>query len=312
MTAVRRRDATWLVALAASLWGASAVLRTPLAQEYPAATLVVGEHLVIVLVTLPWLAPAIRAFRAASPPTRLAVVLIGAGASALATLLFTQAFRFGDPVTPQVLQKLQPLVAVLVAWVVLRERITRRYPLFLVPALAGAWLLAFPDPFGASVSAAVPALLAVGAAALWGSGTVLGRYAGAEIGFRDLTVLRFAIGLPTALVIAVLTDAPLAMAGGDLPALVVLALVPGLLALTLYYRGLRRTPASRATLAELAFPFTAALVGVGLLGATLVPTQWLGLVVVAAAVTALALHERVARRPAVAAPVPVEEAVVRR
>jgi drug/metabolite transporter (DMT)-like permease len=312
MTAVRRRDATWLVALAASLWGTSAVLRTPLAQEYPAATLVVGEHLVIVLVTLPWLPRALRAFRAADAPTRLAVLLIGAGASALATLLFTQAFRYGDPVTPQVLQKLQPLVAVLVAWLVLRERVTRRYPLFLVPALAGAWLLAFPDPLDVTVSAAVPALLAVGAAALWGAGTVLGRFAGAQIGFRDLTVLRFAVGLPTALVVALLTGVPLAVRGGDVPAVVVLALVPGLLALGLYYRGLRRTPASRATLAELAFPFTAALVGVGLLGATLAPSQWLGLVVVAAAVTALALHERVARQPAVAVPARVEEAVTSR
>ena len=32
---------------------------------------------------------------------------------ALITVLFTAAFRLGDPITPQVLQKLQPLVAIL-------------------------------------------------------------------------------------------------------------------------------------------------------------------------------------------------------
>jgi drug/metabolite transporter, DME family len=73
---------------------------------------------------------------------------------------------------------------------------------------------------------------------------------------------------------------------------VLLALVPGLLGLTLYYIGLRSTAAARATLAELAFPVTAALIGVGLLGTRLEPSQWFGLLVVVASVTALGLRER--------------------
>ena len=48
-----------------------------------------------------------------------------------------------------------------------------------------------------------------------------------------------------------------------------IALIPGLLAMWLYYVGLRRTAASRATLAELAYPCTAAVVGVALLDAHL-------------------------------------------
>lgn len=307
--AARRRDLTWMVALAASLWGTDALLRLPLTGQYPAATIVFVEHLIIVAVTLPWLPPAVRAFAAASWRTRLAVVVIGAGASALATVLFTQAFVYGNPVTPVVLQKLQPLVAIAVAALLLGERVTRRFPLFVVPALVGAWLLAFPDPLGVSVSGARAALLALGAAVLWGTGTVLGRYAGAEIGFRDLTVLRFAIGLPASFLLVTGLSHPLTVAWRDAPVVAALALVPGLLALVLFYRGLRSTPASRATLAELAFPFTAALVGVAVLGAVLSATQWLGLAVLAVAVTSLALHERLSRRPAVATPSPVEAAV---
>jgi drug/metabolite transporter (DMT)-like permease len=68
---------------------------------------------------------------------------------------------------------------------------------------------------------------------------------------------------------------------------------------------LRATAASRATLAELTFPVTAALIGVGALGATLSATQWLGLLVVVASVTALGLGAR-SRRPVVQAlPTPV-------
>jgi drug/metabolite transporter (DMT)-like permease len=90
---------------------------------------------------------------------------------------------------------------------------------------------------------------------------------------------------------------------------VLLALVPGLLALLLYYRGLRTTPASRATLAELAFPVTAAVVGVTLLDGRLDASQWAGFGIVLAAVLALAVHERRSERPAVAAPDRATEAL---
>src|SRR5690606_2368948 len=109
------RDLTWVVALAASLWGTSALLREPLSAAADAATIVLYEHLVLVLVLLPWLPAALRAWAASPARVRAAAVLIGGGSSALATTLFTAAFRLGDPITPQILQKLQPLIAILLA-----------------------------------------------------------------------------------------------------------------------------------------------------------------------------------------------------
>ena len=56
----------------------------------------------------------------------LAAVVIGAGSSAVATILFTQAFVVGtDFVTPVVLQKVQPIVAVIAARIILGERCVR-------------------------------------------------------------------------------------------------------------------------------------------------------------------------------------------
>lgn len=294
-------DRTWLVALAAALWGTDALLRLPLAGALPASTIVFWEHLIIVAVLVPFLPSAFRAFRAAPVRDRLALVVIGAGASAVATALFTEAFRFGDPVTPVVLQKLQPLIAVVVASLLLSERVRRGYWLFAVPALVGAWLMAFKNPLDAAPQAVTAALLAVAAAALWALGTVLGRYVGTRTSPRDITVLRFAIGLPASAVVLAVDGGPLLVTPAQLGPLALLALVPGLLGLTLYYRGLRTTPAARATLAEMAFPVTAALIGVGLLGARLEPTQWLGLAVIVGSVTALGLRER-RRRPVVAVP----------
>lgn len=268
----------------------------------PAPMVVLGEHLMLVAATAPWLAPALRRFTAASTSTRVSVVVIGAGSSALATTLFTAAFVYGDPITPQVLQKLQPVFALGLAAVVLKERLRPRFWLFVVPALGGAWLLAFPRPLEVSIGSATPALLAAGAAALWGAGTVLGRFIGAELGANDATALRFGFGLVTMVVIVTVRGAWVPVPFRAVPYLVGLALVTGLLALSLYYRALRRTPASRATLAELAFPLTAAVVGVLVLSRNLQPSQWLGFVIVLLAVTALSLHEHRGRATAVAAP----------
>jgi drug/metabolite transporter (DMT)-like permease len=280
------------------MWGTDGLLRQPLAGQLPAATVVFWEHLLIVVVLVPFLPSALRAFRAATGRERVALVLIGAGASAVATALFTQAFRYGDPVTPLVLQKLQPVIAVVAAALLLGERMRRGYWLFAVPALVGAWFMAFPDPLSAAPQAVTAALLAVAAAALWAVGTVLGRMVSVRIASRDVTVLRFAIGLPASAVVLLAQGAPVAVTGAQLGPLVLLALVPGLLGLTLYYIGLRSTAAARATLAELAFPVTATLIGVGLLGTHLQPSQWFGLLVVVVSVTALGLRERT-RQPVV-------------
>jgi drug/metabolite transporter (DMT)-like permease len=299
----RVRDRTWLVALSAALWGVDALLRKPLADVLPSATVVFWEHAITLFVLLPWLPSALGAFRRVGVRERVAVVIVGVGASALATALFTEAFAVGDPVTPLVLQKFQPVFAIVAAYFVLGERIRRGYLWFAVPALAGAWLLTFPDPFQVSVTAAEAALLALGAAALWAAGTVLGRLVSARLSPREVTVLRYFFGFLGATVIVGVTGAPLTVHRGDVVGLVLLALVPGLLALSLYYVGLRATPAARATLAELAFPATAAVVGVTALGSTLTTSQWVGFAVVVVAVTALGWHEHRTPRPVVAASV---------
>lgn len=306
----RGRDRLWLIILAAALWGTDGLLRVPLVSDLEPATIVFAEHTIICVLILPWLGGALRAFAAAPGKVRLAILGIGIGASAVATILFTEAFALGDPVTPLVLQKLQPVIAILGAALLLGERITARFPLFLVPTLVGAWLLSFPDPLGIALTQAQAALLAVGAATLWAAGTVLGRYAATAMATQHVTMLRFFFGLFASFVIVLMLGAPLLPTAADVPGLVLLALIPGLLALLLYYRGLAGTAASRATLGELAFPLTAAFIGVTLLDGALDGSQWVGFALLLASVTLLALHERRARTPAIIAP-PLQPAASR-
>jgi drug/metabolite transporter (DMT)-like permease len=68
----------------------------------------------------------------------------------------------------------------------------------------------------------------------------------------------------------------------------------------------------RATLAELAFPVTAAAVGVTWLDGQLDLSQWAGFVIVLVSVVLLALHEHWAKRPVVAVSDSVEDALATR
>jgi drug/metabolite transporter (DMT)-like permease len=268
-----------LVALAAALWGTDALLRKPLTDSTAAATIVFGEHVVLVLLMLPLIPGALVAVHRAGRRYVAAAVAIGVGASAIATILFTQAFVHGDPITPVVLQKIQPLVAVVGAWFILGERPRRHFGWFLGAGLVGAWLIAFPSPFDVHVSVALPALYAMGAAVLWAFGTVLGRLMATRLPFQQVTALRFTFGLPASAVAVLLVGASFTTSGADFVWIAVLAIVTGLVALLLYYYGLRRTPAVVAAVAELTFPVTAAAVGYLAFDRTLDGSQWVGVAI---------------------------------
>lgn len=178
------------------------------------------------------------------------------------------------------------------ATMILKERLLPRFGIYLVAGLAGAYLITFPDPTQVRLSSALPALFALSAAFLWGMGTVFGRYLTAGLSFREITALRFAVGLPASgLILLIQGNVDDLSATGWLEwrALILLALVPGLISLLVYYRGLRTTPAAAATLAELSFPLTAILVSYFAFDTVLSDSQWLGVAVVLATITTMGL-----------------------
>lgn len=289
------------VALAAALWGTDPILRKPLGRETTAATIVFGEHVILVGLTLPFLLPALRALFRAGPRYVLAAVAVGAGASAVATILFTEALVNGDFVTPVVIQKMQPLVAVLGAAVVLGERPRPRFVWFLAPALFGFWLVNQANPLDPTAKGLVPILQASGAAVLWALGTVLGRYLGRKLEFQHILTLRFFFGLVASAIALPILGAKAYAGAHDSLWIAYLAIVTGLVALALYYYGLKRTPAVLASLAELTYPAIAVVAGIYAYDSRLRWTQWLGMAIIVTVVSLLPVQRR---RTLVAVPAP--------
>jgi len=267
------RYAVVFVALAATLWASDAYFRNQLVSHLSSPQIVVAEDALVTLFLLPVLIRSRHELRALGARGWTAVGIIAAGAQALATILFTASFSIAAQhqlfAETFVLQQTQPLIAITLAWVVLGER---RRPWFwptVAVAIAAVYMVLFASDPLSPVSALrngrlEVGLLALGAAVLWASGTVLGRFALGSISFWSMTALRFTLAFPV-LVVVVLAQNGLGgfghyRASDFVPNLLAIAIVPGLLALLLYYRALSKTPASLATIAEMAYPVAATLI----------------------------------------------------
>lgn len=282
-----------LVAIAAAMWGTDPIIRKTMSFGTSATTIVFGEHVILVALTLPLLLPALRAVFRAGWRYVLAAVVVGAGASAVATILFTDALiGHSDFITPVVVQKIQPFVAVGGAALLLGERPRPRFAWFFVVGLVGFWLVNQADPLHPSAQGVVVIAEATGAAILWAMGTVLGRFLTREIEFQDVLALRFFFGLiASAIALPVMRAGAYSNAHNSL-LILYLALVTGLFALVLYYYGLQKTPAVLSSLAELTFPAVFVIAGIYGNSQPLRWSQWLGVAVILATVTLLPVQRR--------------------
>lgn len=287
------------IAIAALLWSTDTIFRYTLVQSIDTPTLVLFEHVVSTFFLLPALWKSRSVFRTLGPRHWFELIWIGVGGSALATLLFTEAFRYLNPTLVILLQKLQPLFALSLAALLLGERRSRSFILWAGFALLGALGLQWE---GGAVKLMTEnpwaLLLPIGAAFLWGSSTVFSKSVSSALKPNALAGARLAIGTLFLLVLhAVSEDLDFLKPfteGADwrwIPTVVLMSLVSGLLALQLYYKGIQTTLASTATILELIFPLSATFLNAVLLGFWLTPAQLFSALILLVAITRIALLE---------------------
>lgn len=275
----------WLVFLAAMLWASDAPFRVHLTKELPSTLIVLLEHAVDVLFILPILWWKRGEFGQLTIKQWLAVLVIGVGSSALASIAFTQAFSYVNPSVAIVLQKLQPLLAIGLAAGLLKEVLPKQFWLWCVVALGGAYVLSFPKLIPQSFPGevfnpnSIGIFLALVAAALWAAGTVLGKLVLSRASFQTMTALRFIVAFIFLLALNAwqgTLQGVMHLTRTDWLYVCIIAFTSGVVSLFLYYKGLSHTKASVATLAELGFPVAAVFINYKFLHATLEPSQLAG------------------------------------
>ena len=299
----------WLVGLGAALWGTESAWRIPLNNLFDADVIVFWEHVLILLLFLPFLLPRLREIRKIDARTWGYLIFSGFAGSAVGTIFFTLALKYGNPTVVNVILNIQPVISTMGAFLLFGDCLRPRFFLYAGIAIVAGIFVSVAHPTLIGVSFERAGLnrgtgYALVCALFWGLSTVAGRGVMIGMPLRLASSLRIVVGL-TCMTLILLTYGKLhgaalwpvaaqAHATKAIVWLVLLASISGGIPLLIYFEGLRLTRASTAGYFEMMQTLAAVCITWGVFHATLQLHQvFSGLVLVAA----VAMVQRVQQVP---------------
>jgi len=279
------------VVVAALFWSLDGIFLRPRLMSISPVLVVFLEHSIGFIILLPFLFIYKLELKKITKKQWGAIFWVALFGGALGTTFFTKALfltGFVDVSVVILLQKFQPIFAILLSVIILRERFPLKFYIYAFLALLGGYFVTFKDPssinFGnATIMMATFSLLA---AFSWGSSTTFGKYSLKNINYGLLTALRFGFTIIIMIIPALKYFSTLsAVEPGVWKTLLIVVFTSGAVAMYLYYYGLKKIPASLATLCELAWPVSAVIFDYFFNHNILSATQVAGAVVLVGAVT---------------------------
>ena len=252
------------VVFAALLWSVDGFLRQEL-YSISSFLVVTLEHAFGALLFLPFLIKTWPEIKKLGQRGWISVLWISICGGILGTYFYTKALSYVDYIDLSVvvlLQKLQPIFAISLAAIILKEKLTQRFIGLALLAMLGGYLVTFGTTSIADWDdkTLIAALLATLAAFSWGSSTVLGKHALNRLPFTAVTALRLSLTTVFALIIFTVTSdgfGTLELTTHQWRNLVIIVMSTGAVALFIYYFGLKHMQASHATVYELTWPLSA-------------------------------------------------------
>jgi len=274
------------IIIASLLWAVDGILRRSL-YHLPPTSIIFLEHLIGFLILYPFVKKGLQNIKLTKKDFGL-IVIVALFSGLIGTLLFTSALQAVNFIPFSVvflMQKLQPIFAILFAWILLREVPSKKYIPYAVLALVSAYFVTFPlgqVNLSSGDGTIIAALLALGAAVAWGGSTAFSKKILTTIPVASATALRFLFTLIFAGILLLIMGKGNSVSNlgtTDFLMLLMIALSSGMVALFIYYKGLKRTPVRVVTILELTFPLVAVFIDIFLYKTTLHITQYISAVV---------------------------------
>lgn len=277
--------APFFVVIAASLWAVDGIVLRPSLYSLPVPLVVFVESAIVAILLTPFFIKRFSSLKSLQIKDWIAFAGVALLGGAVGTMAITKALFYVNFVNLSVvilLQKLQPVFAIALATIFLKEKLPKEFFLWAGLAIVGAYFMTFglsAPNFSTGDKTTIAALFALLAAFSFSSSTVLSKRALRNVDYEMGTYLRFLFSAIIMLVIASTT--------GDISNLneittkqiiifLIIAFTTGGAAIFLYYYGLKRISASVASICELAFPLTAVVLEYFVHGNILSPIQWIG------------------------------------
>jgi drug/metabolite transporter (DMT)-like permease len=276
------------VVIAAILWGIDGIILRPSLYGLPVPFVVFIGCAIITITLSPILVKNFSIIKALPSRNLIAFLGVALFGEAIGTMAITKALFFVNYINLSVvilIQKLQPVFAILLASILLKEKLTKDFFIWGGLAIIGAYLMTFgytlPN-FSTGDKTRIAAIFAFIAAFSFGSSTVFSKIALKNVPFEVGTYLRFAFAAFILLIISLSTgdfNSFLQVTSTQWLVFALVALLTGGPAIFLYYYGLKKVSASVATICELAFPLTAVILEYFIHKNFLNAVQWLGAIV---------------------------------
>ncbi len=289
----------WLVGLGAALWGTESAWRIPLNELFDAKVIVFWEHVFILIMFLPILVPRLHEIPKIRAHTWGYLLFSGFAGSAVGTIFFTLALKYGNPTVVNVVLNIQPVISTIGAFFLFGDRLARRFFLYAgIAVLAGIFVsVANPTMIGVSFERAglnVGTGYALICALFWGLSTVAGRGVMIGMSLRVASSMRIVVGLTCMTLILLaygkLDSAALWPAAAQahttkaIVLLILLASISGGIPLLIYFQGLHLTRASTAGYFEMMQTLAAVCITWGVFHASLHLHQVIAAIVLITAV----------------------------
>ncbi len=253
------------IIIAALLWSLDGLLRRGL-FALPPSLIVFWEHILGVVFLLPLVIYSGLNLKKLSIREWIAIIIVALFSGALGTIFYTAALGKVNYIQFSVvalLQQLQPIWAITAASIILKERINWKFLKWAALAVIASYAITFKDlkvNLATDRETLIAAGLALGAGVMWGISTSFSKIVLKKVSFITATFLRFLIA-PVFALIFLLTQNPqaqiFALNSSQWLTLLVITLTTGMVALLIYYFGLKKTPARVSTILELVWPASA-------------------------------------------------------
>lgn len=286
----------FLIILACLAWALDGYFRYPLMQgKLKAEWLVFVEHSILVLV---FLYPITQAIMTMLQKAALNVwgsfFMIGALGSALSTVFFSKAMFILNPSIVVVLQKLQPIIALLLAKLILKEKLPWYFLAVAALAIIGVGLLSYEDfrqlynltseELTLTNDIILGYIFAFFSVIGWASATVFGKKVfntmSLEMSVYQILGLRYFLGwLALIIYLELMSQLPwselYSSFDGKMGTVASMVFVSAVLGMSLYYQGMKILRPRIIVIVELWYPFLAIIVNALLLDIHL---QWIQII----------------------------------
>lgn len=271
------------VIFAALLWSIDGFLRQEL-NTVPSILIVSLEHSIGAIIFLPFLVKSWESIKTLGQREWVSILWIAIFGGILGTFFYTKALGYVNYINLSVvvlLQKLQPVFAIALSSIILKEKLSNKFISLSLSAIIGAYLVTFGSTleFEWNDKTIIASLLALLSAFCWGSSTVLGKHALKSLPFEAVTSLRLTVTAFFTLIVLFATaefSMVLELKSAQWQKILMIVFSSGSIALAIYYYGLQNLPASHTTIYELAWPLSALLLDWAVRGQLLNATQLLG------------------------------------